>query len=311
MKKKLFIIYMVLTLVILLISTNVYATISGNIKLSVKSENSTLRAGDNFSLTLSLSDMKSTDGITAIEGYININKDILENLTVDSIVATDGKVTINKDNVLTIYEADDKNANTEEGIVFNTEPVSGKGNYKLVINLANKITDENIDLITIKFKIKDNAEQGEYNSAVTYDLFKVFSNDASEKVEVATKSVKLVVSAPLSNSDEDPEENPSDNENNTTKDPVNNTTNNTTNNITNNTTQNTVNNTTKPTNNTTNKTTNNSTSVSSTSTNNVDNTVSKTNLPNTGYRLILIPVIVVAILGLVFYKKYTKYNKYN
>jgi hypothetical protein len=310
MKKKLFIIYMVLTLVVLLISTNVYATISGNIKVSVKSENSTLRAGDSFSLTLSLSDMKSTDGITAIEGYININKDILENLTVNSIVATDGKVTINKDNVLTIYEADDKNVNTEEGIVFNTEPVSGKGNYKVVINLANKITDENIDLITINFKIKDNVEQGEYSSAVTYDLFKVFSNDANEKVEVSTQSVKLVVSAPLSNSDEDPEEDPKEDTtkdpvDNTVKDPVDNTTkdpaDNTAKDPVDNTTKDPVNNTTEnPTNNTTNKTTND-----------VDNTVSKTNLPNTGYRLILIPVILVAILGLVFYKKYTKYSKYN
>ena len=39
-----------------------------------------------------------------------------------------------------------------------------------------------------------------------------------------------------------------------------------------------------------------------------DNTTSNTPLPNTGYRVILIPVIALAIVGIVFYKKYSKYN---
>jgi hypothetical protein len=302
MKKKQVVIYVVVMLVALL-CTSSYATISGDIDLSVKAESSTLYAGDEFSITLSLKDMETTEGISAVEGFIDVNEDVFEDLTIESIVTTEGKVAINDDNVLTVYDADDTNTNINEGIIFNTDPVSKTGDYKLVFNFAKEITDENLDLITINFKIKEDAEPGEYKSAITYKLFKVFSDDASEKEELSLKAVTVIVSAPV-------EEPSNGSTNNTTNNTVNNTANNTTNNVTNNTSNNTSNNTTNNTTGTSNN--KNQASSSSATTNNVvDNTVSKTKLPNTGYRLILIPVIVVAILGLVFYKKYTKYNKYN
>ena len=127
MKKRQIVIYMFVIFVLL--CTSVYATISGEINVSASKE--TLKKGEEFTVTLSLSNLKADNGIDAIEGYIDIDKNILNNLTVSSINTVDGNVKINEDNILKVYDASDVNAsNTDTGIVFNTNPVSGKGDYR-------------------------------------------------------------------------------------------------------------------------------------------------------------------------------------
>lgn len=318
MKKRQIIIYMVV--LCLLFCTSVYATIGGKLGFSIKTENEAVYPGDELLVTVSLKELEAEGGLNAIEGYIDINKNIIEPLTIDSIVTENGKVTINEKNILNVYSADKAN-NVDEGIIFNTEPVSGKGDYRIVINLANKITTDT-DLVTIKFRVKSDVAPGNYENAITYKTFKIFSEASNEKEELSSQEIRVVVSEKANDRNEVNNTN-----NNTNNNQSNNTnTNNVINQIKNNTVNNTQNvsknlvNNNQVKNNTVNKNesvvgndknnTNNQT-PSGTTQNKPDNTVANTDLPKTGYKLLLIPVIIIAIGGLVFYKKYSKYNKFN
>ena len=41
-----------------------------------------------------------------------------------------------------------------------------------------------------------------------------------------------------------------------------------------------------------------------------DNTIAPGRLPNTGYKIIILPIIVLLVAGFIFYKKYDKYSKF-
>lgn len=300
MKKRQIVLYVVVML--LLLTTSVYATIRAELDFRIHTNNGTIfYAGDEFTMTIGLKNIETDQGIKSIEGYIDIDEKVFENLTVNSIVTdSNGKVQIGN-NELQVFDANDiSSTNTDKGIIFNTNPVSGRGDYKVVINLDEPITS-NQNLIELKFKVKDNVAAGTYQSVMTYKLFNVFATDAGEKLELDEQSYGIEISSrtPV--------------ENNTTNDTVNNTvegaTNNTSKGATNNTPKGTTNNTPKgTTNNTPKETTNTNDEQVVKVTNKTDDTISPTNLPKTGYRLIIIPIIVMAIIGFVFYKKYSKYN---
>ena len=287
MRRREIIIYIVVMLA--LICTSVYATVSGDISLSVDSQNKAILPGDEFEVTLSLDNLNAEEGLKAVEGYIDIDENVLENLTIDSIVTENGKVTINEDNVLNVTGA----VNSDEpGIIFNTNPVSGNGDYKLVINFVKEVKT-NLNLVTIKFKVKSDVNPGKYTGAISYKTFKIFSDDEKNAEEIKTKSITVEVSKPNNNDK-----------------PVNNeVTNKPNNNVKNNTVKNDTvkNNTTNPNRNTTNSSNGNKSKdpVKNTQTNptkntpsqgsgstrnpNIDNTVAKTPIPKTGYRIVLIP----------------------
>lgn len=302
MKKSKVMLYIMVMLA--LICTNAYATISGNINIA--SSTQMVETGKEFVVTLSLNDIEAENGITSLNGYININKNILEPLTVESIVKVDGKVKINENNDLPVYDSGNVNANADSaGIVFNTSPVSGDGDYRIVINL-NEAISSNTNLVKITFKVKDGAEEGTYEDAIEYKLFQIFSG-TTDKYEVAAKSLDLTVKkAQVA----DPEDNNTGN----TQEPSGETQ-------------------TPGDNNQPEPSTGNDGNGSAQQgqtqepqaqqpaqpqqqqpqpQNNPapapDNSLATTALPNTGYRVVLIPVIAVAILGLVFYCGYRKYK---
>lgn len=324
MNKKRVVLYIFLTFALL--CTSVYATISGDISL-LTSKN-TIQAGEELDVTLKITDVTLNAGIDSIEGYINIDENVLEDLTLESIVTENGKVVIG-DNTLSVYNSNTNVALPTKGVFFNDNPVSGKGDYRLVISLTNAVPN-NTELVTLKFKVKDGIEEGTYQNAISYDLFVLF-NEEVDKTEKISKSLDVVVEAEekdevnenetnntVNNTVDNTTNNTVKNEiknevkNNTVNNTTNNTVKNTVNNTTNNTVKNTVNNTVKNTvKNTVNNTVKNS--IKNTSKNNVisvnkDNTVSTNRLPDTGYRIIIVPIVVVAVLGLVFYSKYNKYN---
>ena len=320
MKKRQVVLYVVVMLVLL--TTSVFATIQAELNVTATADDNTYYPGEEFIVTISLKNLTTTQGIKSIEGYIDINSDVLEPLTVDSIVkGTDGKVQIGT-NSLDVYDASNIPTTTDKGIIFNTNPVSQKGNYRLVINLENPVSSDT-DLVKIKFKIKDNVEPATYQSVMVYKLFNIFATDAGEKLQLDQKSYRLTVSRrPESGNTA----NNTSNENAANNTPTNSPTNNTVNNTVNNTARNnTVNNTAR--NNAVNNAAKNNT-VNNAAKNNAgknnavnnagqkvankpDNTTSPTNLPKTGYRLILIPIVALAIVGFVFYKKYSKYANYH
>jgi len=334
MKKRQIVLYCVIMLILL--TTSVFATIQGELNIKVTADDNVFYAGEEFIITIGLKDLVATEGIKSIEGYIDIDENVLENLTINSIITdSTGKVNIGTNNSLPVYDASNISSSSEKGVILNTNPVSGKGDYKLVINLDNPVSSDS-DLVSIKFRIRSDVNPGTYEGVMSYKLFNVFATDAGEKLELGAKNYKITISegtAPVVNNTVNNTVEP---ENVVTNNTVNNTssTNNTNsavnntsrNNTVNNTsTNNTVNNTAK--NNTVNNVTRNNT-VNNTSKNNTannaakttntnkttntktDSTVSPTKLPKTGlFRIILIPIIAIAIVGLVFYKKYAKYNK--
>ena len=172
MKKRQIVLYVVVML--LLLTTSVYATIRAELDFRIHTNNGTIfYAGDEFTMTIGLKNIETDQGIKSIEGYIDIDEKVFENLTVNSIVTdSNGKVQIGN-NELQVFDANDiSSTNTDKGIIFNTNPVSGRGDYKVVINLDEPITS-NQNLIELKFKVKDNVAAGTYQSVMTYKLFNV------------------------------------------------------------------------------------------------------------------------------------------
>ncbi len=308
MKKRQVVISVVIML--MLLCTSVYATISGNISLTSSAKDS-ISAGDEFTVTLSLNNIKGNSGVTSISGYINVNENIFEKLTVDSIVTnSEGKVEINSNNVLDVYDSDDEEASSADtGITFNSNPVSGNGDYRLVIDLENALTSDT-DLVTITFKVKDNIAEGNYEDAISYTLFKIYSG-TTDKADVISQSLNVNIGNEVI--PDDPDDNP---ENVPDNRPENNVDNNIDegNNINNNINDNNSNNIQDDNNNDDKNNSNpidNNQGQDGLGTNNgEDNTIAPGRLPNTGYKIIILPIIVLLVAGFIFYKKYDKYSKF-
>ena len=308
MKKRQVVISVVIML--MLLCTSVYATISGNISLTSSAKDS-ISAGDEFTVTLSLNNIKGNSGVTSISGYINVNENIFEKLTVDSIVTnSEGKVEINSNNVLDVYDSNDEEASSADtGITFNSNPVSGNGDYRLVIDLENALTSDT-DLVTITFKVKDNIAEGNYEDAISYTLFKIYSG-TTDKADVISQSLNVNIGNEVI--PDDPDDNP---ENVPDNRPENNVDNNIDegNNINNNINDNNSNNIQDDNNNDDKNNSNpidNNQGQDGLGTNNgEDNTIAPGRLPNTGYKIIILPIIVLLVAGFIFYKKYDKYSKF-
>ena len=184
--------FLIMLMILSLLCVNVYATISGDISLT-PSKTTELNAGESFTVTLSLSELSGTTGIDSISGYINIDENILEDLTISSIVTnSDGYVEINDNNILTVYDASEVSSSSSDyGIVLNTNPTSGKGDYRLVIDLAEAISS-GTDLITITFEVKSDAVSGTYEDAITYSSFVIYEG-TTNKYAMDDKSIDITV----------------------------------------------------------------------------------------------------------------------
>lgn len=283
-----------------LICTSVYATV--NATIDVSTSETTVEAGKNVSVKLSLKNVDKK--VTNIEGYINYNKDVLENLTVDSIEKNeDGTVKIGNE-TLKVEDVTTGVSGSDSGISFNGDP-SSNNDSKIVIDFKDGITSDT-DLLTINFKVKSTAKIGDIEKAISYSMFVITAGD--ETSEEITKDVSLTIkAATTSNPDDDnkpsdddkkPDEGdkkPDDDKKPSEDDNKKNTTNNAVNNT--NTNTNKVNNTNTNTNKNTNK-------VNNTNTNTKDNTVAGTTIPAAGAKLIVIPAIVLIVLAYLTYNKY-------
>ena len=282
-----------------LICTSVYATV--NATIDVSTSETTVEAGKNVSVKLSLKNVDKK--VTNIEGYINYNKDVLENLTVDSIEKNeDGTVKIGNE-TLKVEDVTTGVSGSDSGISFNGDP-SSNNDSKIVIDFKDGITSDT-DLLTINFKVKSTAKIGDIEKAISYSMFVITAGD--ETSEEITKDVSLTIkAATTSNPDDDnkpsdddkkPDEGdkkPDDDKKPSEDDNKKNTTNNAVNNA--NTNTNKVNNTNTNTNKNTNK-------VNNTNTNTKDNTVAGTTIPAAGAKLIVIPAIVLIVLAYLTYNK--------
>lgn len=293
MKKKMVILLQIM-IAIVLVGTSVYGAVNATIDLKVSKD--TIKRGEEITVTLSLKDVDSN--VKSVSGYVNYNKDIIEELTVDSIVkGADNTVKIGNE-ILTVEDLTNKTVDqmpdTSAYIGFNAAPTSGN-DTRIVIDFRNGIS-ENTDLITIKFKVKSNATLGEIEKAIEYKMFVIAAG--TEKSEEISKDVKLTISEDGSsngNQDGNNVQNVNQNQNTATNTNTNKTPDNKNTAVKNNTTN----------------TKNTSTAGSSQKTNNtVDNTLASVGLPATGARAIIIPAIILILCAYISYNRYMKYKQF-
>lgn len=197
-KNKLILLQCLIALVLL--STSVYAAVSVRLNLSIS--NDKVKPGDELTVKLSIKDIQVSDeGITNIDGYINYDEKVIEKLTVDSIVKdSDGRVTIGNDKLtvedLTGVTSINTGDNTT-GIVFNGEPATDN-DCRLLIGLATPLKADS-DLLTIKFKVKENSTIGEIKNAIRYDMFVITAG--KEKTPAVSEAITLTVEKENQNPD--------------------------------------------------------------------------------------------------------------
>lgn len=280
----------------ILICTSVYAAFDTTISLSASS--TSVKQGEEVTVTLSLENVDSNKKVESVEGYINYNKDILEAVTVDSIEkSSNNTVTIGNEE-LSIEDLTNRSevSTSDAYVAFNGTPASDN-DIKIVIDFKNGVTS-NVDLLKIKFKVKSNATLGTVSNAISYEMFQITAG--LETSPDITKNVNLTVVAASTEKPENKAEKPTENkvENKAENKAENKVENKTENKVENKATNNTVKNT--------NNTTNNTNKASNTNTK--DNTVAGTNLPATGAKIIVIPAIVLIVLAYISYNKYMKYK---
>lgn len=278
MKNKSKLIILQVFIAIILVCTSVYAAIETGI--GVKVSKSTLNRGDTLDVTLSIEGVKADQKIKNVEGYINYDKNILEKITFDSIVKDNNKQVKIGDEKLTVEDITNaENINSSSAYVaFNGSPETDN-DVKIIIDLNTGITKDT-ELLTIKFKVKEDADLKEVKDAIKYAFT---ASDGTEKSEEMTKNINLTIEKKAEPPQEDKKEENKADENAVGK----------------------VNNTNTNTNNT-NKNTNKNTSTNKVNNTNTDNTLAKNNLPATGAKVFVIPAIVLIALAYISYNKYIR-----
>ena len=322
----------VIVVLLVLVSGIVYANAS-ILKLSYSKKG---KPGSTVALSLSLQNTNTFDSaITSIEGYLNFDSEVFEDVTINSFESNNGKVQIGNKNNLDLIDlsgyssSNQSQVNGDAGFYFNGNPLSNNDN-KIVLDFATPIS-EDAKLFTINLKVKSNASVKEYQKAIEIANFKLFFEDNSVTsidslvlpftVEATSGSNEVNNSTPVINFIFN-----KNGVNNVTNNAINNTSNNVINNVVNNNiANNTVNNVVdddddNTVNNSVDNRTNNavdnkSDSNSNKSNSNNDNsskggktdpTTSDKNLPYTGFKTIVVPFVLLLTFSYVIYKKYKK-----
>lgn len=163
MKKKILLITILLFTLMCLV-TNVKA--ASSFKAETKATTNTLKPGEEVTITLSVSDINmGTDGINVIEGKINYDRDIFEEIEVADIQTYNGWTT-----------------------TYNDEESLSNGKF-LSVNLSKGIKADN-EIISVKFKVKEDIKE-KTNTQIA--LENVTSNDGIDLINVGTKTVDLKI----------------------------------------------------------------------------------------------------------------------
>ena len=305
--KKFSIVLICILLVISLTAGSSYAASDTIMKISRQAEGP---QGGTVLFRLELINLTGTGKkVSSFNGYINLDDSVFEDMTVDSIVRdSNNKVTIAATGEqLDVYDltnatpAEVANMNNA-GVFFNGNPSSGNDN-KIMIDFGKDI-DTNTVILTLSFKIKDNAKVGTYTNAIEVKEFQVFYQD-QDRADINSATYPVTVTQ---KSSQDTNNTANNTNNNTANNAVNNTANNAVNNATNNATNNTANNAVNNAANNTNTNPSNNSTQNQTQGNTTDKTTSQTIFPAAGS--VITFVIPLMILGIACYVCYLKYIRF-
>lgn len=178
-------------LIIMLLCSSVYAAFDADFQLAYNKKE--VKAGDTITVTLKVLNITGTDkGVENIEGYINVDENIIEPVT-SKCIKTDenGKVEIGdmKLDLQDITNATEADTVQENGVTFNSKPLSGN-DAKFIIDLPKPIKTDT-DTLVMNFKVKSNASVGTISKAIKYDMLVMYSGE--EKTVSASGSLDITV----------------------------------------------------------------------------------------------------------------------
>lgn len=153
-------------IIILMLGTVVKAESGSSFKATVSSTKTSLKPGEEITVTVSVADIQMGEkGINTIEGNLQYDKDIFEEVKSNSIQAQSNWTT-----------------------TYNDESSTLNGKF-LAVNLSEGVK-ENTNIFSVKFKVKKNITE----SKTTQINFKdITSNDGADLVSVGTKSVNITI----------------------------------------------------------------------------------------------------------------------
>lgn len=196
MREKKFILLGTIIFIIMLVTTNVYATETGTFKASATASSTKLKPEEETTITVAVSDINmGEDGINALEGYVEYDRNVFEEIKSSSIQSLN--------NWTTTYNDEDGNLN---------------GKF-LSVNLSAGVK-ENTQIFTIKFKAKKDIKE---TTSTKINFKDLTSNDGTNLINAGTKTVELTVDVPKdepqkpSTDNENKIENPTNSGNNTNK----------------------------------------------------------------------------------------------
>lgn len=321
MKNKLLLVYVFIAFIVL--CTNVYAVVT--MDLSLVTDKSDVEPGSDLLVTVNLKNISAP--ISSIEGYINVDENVIEAISEDIIVSTDGKIEVKSENSVVnklSYAFNPSTTNADYDVIFNTKKENIDNNDCFFVMDLSRDIEQTADILPLKLKIKDNATIKTVSEAIKVDCVVAYSaetGDTTEEISAAL-DIKVVKDANTDNNNDENEadnanagednsdenENTETNENTNTNDDTNTNEDKNENTNTNDNT-NTNENKNTNTNNNTNKNTNkNATNTNTNSNSSTDTTVAGTTIPKAGSFLIIIPIVVFAVLAYVSYNRYIKYK---
>lgn len=178
-------------LIVMLLCSSVYAAFDADFKLFYNKKE--VKAGDTITVTLKVLNITGTDkGVENIEGYINVDENIIEPVT-SKCIQTDenGKVVIGdmKLDLQDITNATASDTVQENGVTFNSKPLSGN-DAKFIIDLPTPIKTDT-DTLVMNFKVKSDAAIGTVSKAIKYDMLVMYSGE--EKTVSASGALDITV----------------------------------------------------------------------------------------------------------------------
>lgn len=164
MKKLTIIGIMIFVIVILITLSNAAST--SIFKASLTSSTTTLKSGEEVTVTILVSDINMGDnGINTLEGKISYDKNIFEEVKSSAIQSLNNWAT-----------------------TYNDESSTLNGKF-LAVNLSSGVK-ESTKIFSVKFKVKSDISK---TTETQIDFDNITSNDGVDLIDIGTKSVKLTI----------------------------------------------------------------------------------------------------------------------
>lgn len=202
MKRKLLIVYVFVAFVLL--CTNVYAAFTMDVSLVPTSEK--VKQGSELEVTVKLNNVSAP--LASIEGYINVDENVLEPISESMIkgdkipVKADGKTVSDLDYIFNPTESD-----ADYDVIFNTKKENIDNNDCLFIMDLRKDIQGNCDIMTLNFKVKEDATISQATQAVKFKVITAMAKN-KEKVKDISANLNFEVVDKNANIDDPNPENP-------------------------------------------------------------------------------------------------------